>query len=290
MVPWNMLPKDLQKALLAIIVLGGTRTIACSPPMVCDPAPPPTTSPRLTPAATRTPMICDPAPPPRTGTPITPLKTPMICDPAPAPTVAPRPTGTPGAVAPRQFQVRSLRTSSDTTLAGAKVQGRVTDSQGQPLGGLKVTAQGRSQVRVVTGSGGEFSIYIPEPGEYRLTVESDEAHAVQLALKLHDLVTVEWVEVKSTSQAPLPLAEIRTVDILWDDGLTFDADTPWPDARYRWSVSGGALVETDEGMMWQPPAEPGRYLLQVIADWGQTGLAVDSLTLIVQNDGSVIVS
>jgi hypothetical protein len=80
------------------------------------------------------------------------------------------------------------------------------------------------------------------------------------------------------------------VDIIWDDGLTFDAETPWPDARYRWSVSSGTLVEEGERVTWQPPAEPGRYLLQVVADWGQAGLAVDALTLVVEKDGSVIIS
>ena len=56
MVPWNMLPKDLQKAILAMVLYGGT--LACSGPMVCDPAPPPS---MIAPTApTRTPMICDP--------------------------------------------------------------------------------------------------------------------------------------------------------------------------------------------------------------------------------------
>ena len=38
MLPWNKLPKDLQKAILAMIVMGGG-TIACGRvgPMVCDP-------------------------------------------------------------------------------------------------------------------------------------------------------------------------------------------------------------------------------------------------------------
>ncbi len=285
MLPWNMLPKDLQKAILAMVVLYGG-TMACSPtgPMVCDPPPPPSMMPRPTPS--RTPMICDPPPPPRVATP---SRTPMICDPAPPPTVAPKPTLTPGVVAPRHFQVRSLKTSSDPALAGAKVQGRVVNQQGQPLSGIKVSAEGKSRVQVVTGSDGEFSLYISEPGDYRIMVEGGLDRALNLQLGQHDLVTLEWVEVKETSQAPLPLAEIRTVDIVWDDGLAFDAETPWPDARYRWSVSGGTLVDEGGRVTWQPLVEPGRYLLQVVADWGQTGLAVDALTLIVEKDGNVTV-
>lgn len=267
MLPWNMLPKDLQKAILAMVVLYGG-TMACSPtgPMVCDPPPPPSMMPRPTPS-----------------------RTPMICDPAPPPTVAPKPTLTPGVVAPRHFQVRSLKTSSDPALAGAKVQGRVVNQQGQPLSGIKVSAEGKSRVQVVTGSDGEFSLYISEPGDYRIMVEGGLDRALNLQLGQHDLVTLEWVEVKETSQAPLPLAEIRTVDIVWDDGLAFDAETPWPDARYRWSVSGGTLVDEGGRVTWQPLVEPGRYLLQVVADWGQTGLAVDALTLIVEKDGNVTV-
>ena len=40
-------------------------------------------------------------------------------------------------------------------------------------------------------------------------------------------------------------------------------------------------------MVWQPPAEPGRYLIQVVADWGRLGLAVDATVLVVQEDGRV---
>jgi hypothetical protein len=83
------------------------------------------------------------------------------------------------------------------------------------------------------------------------------------------------------------LAEIRAVDIVWQAGLSFAAETPWPDARCRWSVSGGTLVEAAGSVTWQPPAEPGRYLLQVVADWGRTGLAVDAVVLIVEKNGRV---
>jgi hypothetical protein len=91
-------------------------------------------------------------------------------------------------------------------------------------------------------------------------------------------------------QDPLPLAEIRTVDIIWEEGasgLAFTAETPWPGAHYRWSVSGGSLVEESGCVVWRPPVEPGRYLLQVVADWGRTGLAVDAAVLVVEEDGSV---
>jgi len=275
MVPWNMLSKDLQKAILAIVVLyGGARTCTCPPiPVICDPPPPP---------ATKTPMICDPPPPPHTAVPML-TKTPMICDPPPPPR-----TTTPTVPGLRYFQVRSLQTTSDPSVSGARVKGRVVNQQNQPLGGLQVTAQGKSRIQVVTGSTGDFVLFLPEPGSYQLMVEDDQAHSVQLKLEQHDVVTIEWVEIKQTGQGSLPLAEIRTVDLLWGEGLTFRARTPWPDARYRWSVSGGKLIETDEGVIWQPPAEPGRYLLQVVADWGPEGLAVDSMTLIVERDGSVM--
>ena len=92
MIPWQKLPKDLQRALLAIVVLSGEAAAASScRPMVCDPAPPPRTSPTptLTPTSSVTPMICDPAPPPTITR--TPTVTPMICDPAPPPTATPTP-------------------------------------------------------------------------------------------------------------------------------------------------------------------------------------------------------
>jgi hypothetical protein len=85
----------------------------------------------------------------------------------------------------------------------------------------------------------------------------------------------------------LPLAEIRRVEIVWRVGLTFAAETPWPGARWQWSASGGTLSGRGDEVTWQPPAEPGRYLLQVVADWGRIGLAVDAVVLAVAEDGSV---
>ena len=66
MVPWQKLPDDLQKAVLALVVLSGSGAVASCRPMVCDPAPPPrmTPTPTMTPTSSVTPMICDPAPPP----------------------------------------------------------------------------------------------------------------------------------------------------------------------------------------------------------------------------------
>ncbi len=289
MLPWNKLSKDLQKAILAMIVMGGG-TIACGRvgPMVCDPPPPPTAGATSLPTGMplRTPMICDPAPPPtRTATP-RPIMTPMICD------VPPRPAITPTAVRQRHFQARKFEMSSDSTLTGAGARGTVVDARGQPLAGLKVMAQDpNSDLRFVgvTDPNGAFMLLILKPGDYLLMVEGDHSNGVRLNLKQHDLVIMEWVEIAGQSQLLLPLAEIRAVDITWHDGLTFGAEAPWPNARYRWSASGGTLVENGERVTWQPPVEPGRYLLQVVADWGQTGLAVDALTLIVEEDGSVTV-
>jgi hypothetical protein len=88
-------------------------------------------------------------------------------------------------------------------------------------------------------------------------------------------------------QPDLPLAEIRTVEILWAGGLAFEAVTPWPGASHRWSVSGGLLEDQGAWVVWHPPVEPGLYLLQVAADWGSRGLAVDALALRVNDDGGV---
>jgi hypothetical protein len=287
MVPWDKLPKDLQKAILAMIVMGGG-TIACGRvgPMVCDPPPPPTTTSLPTGMPLKTPMICDPVPPPTRLATSTPKMTPMICD------VPPRPAITPTAVHQRHFQAHKFEVSSDPTLNGAKARGTVVDSRGQPLAGLEVIAQDpNSDLRfvAVTDANGVFMLLIPKPGDYLLMVEGDHTNGVRLNLKQHDLVIMEWVEIAGQSQLLLPLAEIRTVDITWHDGLTFGAESLWADAHYRWSTSGGTLVEDGECVTWQPPIEPGRYLLQVVADWGQVGLAVDALTLTIEEDGSVTV-
>jgi hypothetical protein len=91
--------------------------------------------------------------------------------------------------------------------------------------------------------------------------------------------------------ARLPLAEIRWVRILWPASgarhLVFGIESPWPDAAYHWSASGGRIIFTDAGVLWAPPAGPGRYVLQVIADWGADGLAMDAALLVVDQQGGV---
>jgi hypothetical protein len=212
-IPFRKLPVNLQRAILAMILLSSEAAATSCGPMVCDPLPPPSVTPNLTPPAS--PVICDPVPPPPTATATPtatpsatvtparpPVKTPMIFDPPPDPPLAP-------------------------------------DSR-------RIEPAGTGRV----------------------------------------------------SSAPLPLAEIRTVSIYWDDspaeheeGLVFEAATPWQGARYRWTASGGALKAGDgERATWQPPDRPGRYLLQVVADWGATGMAVDALVLVVGVDGSVTVA
>ncbi len=325
MIPWSKLPSDLQKAILAMIVVFGGTSAACQlAPPICDPAPPPPTTPRT---PTPTPMVCDPPPPPPT-TPRPLATTPMICDPAPPPSRTPTPTVTPSAtptanlltpppiicdpappppltgtpmicdppppppsatVAPGQnFTPRRVQVTTDKTAPGVNIRASIVNQNGQPMSGLRVLVEhAGEEVPLYSGRGGTFFANFPEPGRYTLSIEGSETSKLTLELKLHDTATIEWVESRETSQLPLPLAEIRAVSIVRQAGLSFAAETPWPDARYRWSVSGGTLVEAAGCVTWQPPAQPGRYLLQVVADWGRTGLAVDAAVLVVEEDGRV---
>ena len=263
MIRLDKLPKNVQKAILAVIFFFGGTSASC----------------RLTP-----PVVCDPAPPPSV--------TPMICDPPPMPSSTPPPEAVPTiTVAPGQhFTGQVVQTASNPQRAGAAIKGTLVDQYGQPLGGLSVTVERDGwQARAVSDGAGAFSFELPEAGTYTLAIEGDEADALTLKLEQYDEVTVEWVESWEGSLVPLPLAEVRTVEIVRENGLAFAADTPWPGARYGWSVSGGTLVEKGERVVWQPPAEAGRYLLQVVADWGRTGLAVDAAILVVERDGSVTV-
>ena len=257
---WDQLPEDLRKAMLVLFVVYGGTSVSCrNGPVVCDPAPPPSL----------TPMICDPPPPPS----VTP-------GPPPVPTV----TLAPG----QHFSARIVQRSSDASVEGAVILGTVVDEDGLPLGSLSVVVERDGwRARSVSDREGAFSLEVPEGGTYSMAIEGDEAGALGLTLALHDVVTVEWVETWEESRAPLPLAEIRTVGIVWEDGLSFGAETPWPGARYRWSVSGGRLIEANNSVVWQPPEEPGRYLLQVVAEWGRMGLAVDAAVLIVEDDGGL---
>ncbi len=279
---------ELRKAILAMVALyGGTAATGCRPPIICDPLPPPSTVPRPSGTPSVTPMICDPTPPPS----LAPLRTatPMIFDPPPEPAVTPGAGATPTAPAERTFQVHSLQMAVDGNLGGAAVRGTVLDAQGRPLAGVAVAAAaGGYRLEVPTDAGGAFLLPLPAPGSYTLAVGGDEGHALALDLRAHDVATVEWVEVQPLPQALLPLAEIRAVEIVALGGLSFGARSPWPGARCRWSVSGGALAAAGEAVTWQPPAQPGRYLLQLAADWGPAGLAVASRVLAVGEDGSAV--
>jgi hypothetical protein len=204
----------------------------------------------------------------------------MICDPPPPP---------PATVAPGQhFTPRRVQIASDRTAPGVNIRASIVDQAGQPVSGLRVLIEhAGEEVPLYSGQGGTFFANFPEAGTYILSIEGSESSRLTLELKLHDVATVEWEESRGESRLPLPLAEIRAVSIVRRAGLSFTAETPWPDARYRWSVSGGALVEAANGVTWQPPTQPGRYLLQVVADWGRTGLAVDAAVLVVEEDGRV---
>jgi len=203
------------------VAAGGTQAAGCAP-RVCDPAPPPTTSPKPTPTPTY-PRFCDPPPPPTMAPTPTRTHPPVICDPMPLPSATPSPTIT--------------RTKTVTpTWPVICDPAPLPPSSSPPGGGSSLDVPGTTA---------------------------------------------------AAAQPDLPLAEIRSVEILWAGGLAFEAVTPWPAARYRWSVSGGLLEDLDDRVVWHPPLEPGLYLIQVAADWGIRGLAVDALALKVNDDGGV---
>jgi hypothetical protein len=299
MIPLHKLSPEMQKSVLTLMVLyGGANLTGCCAPLVCDPAPPPRTA---TPFPRLSPIICDPAPPPSVqptqARPVSPasvatpdfLRTPIICDPPPRPaTAGPAVTATP--IASRRFQLRNLQMTTDSTLTGAVVRGVIYDRQSRPFSGVLVAMQaGVTRIETTSASDGSFLIRVASPGSYQLLVGTDSSSALPLELKRFDVAAVEIREIEPVPLSSLPLAEIRVVDIVWGDDLTFNAETAWPDAQYRWSVTGGKLIESAGFVTWQPPGESGRYLLQLVADWGVSGLAIDSLELAVSAEGYVLV-
>jgi len=223
--------------------------------------------------------------------------TPMICDPAPPPDLTPRPEPTVEAALPG-FAVRGVQIMPDRAPGGIEIRGTVTDNLGNPVQQAKITlAAPGVEITSQTSSDGIYGLNFSEPGSYLLFVGGDKGHSVPLDLKLHDLAFVDWIALGPQSRSPLPLAEIRTVRIARlaasaspAQTLDFAAASPWPGADYAWIVSGGTLTEAGPHANWQPPAEPGRYLLQVVADWDYAGLAVDAVVLTVAADGRVTVS
>jgi hypothetical protein len=196
------------------------------------------------------------------------------------------------------FEASSIQIIPDRIQEGIEVWGTVKDRLGNPVPRAKLTLMMPGiEITSSTSDSGAYSLRLSAPGTYRMFVGTDQSHSVPLDLKLHDLATVDWVAVNSESRAPLPLAEIRTVKIAQiapgstsAPGLDFAAASPWPDADYDWSVSGGTLVASGPRVTWQPPPDPGRYLLQVVADWDYAGLAVDAVVLAVAADGRVTVA
>ncbi|MGQ9682026.1 MAG: hypothetical protein ACUVX9_05790 [Anaerolineae bacterium] len=290
--------KNVQKAILAMIALyGSTAATSCCRPAICDPAPPPTMTEKATP--TGTPMICDPAPPPTvlTLSPATP--TPMICDPAPPPTPAspetsvtpmicdPPPPPATVAVGDRVFRLQGLKTASEP-MREITVRGQVIPAPGRNAAALRLSAEGTDyRLQVLTAADGSFHLPIPAAGACRLWLEDDQAGGVVLQLADHDQVTITWMEVQPGAR--LPLAEIRHVRIRDAREGLFVAETPWPGAHLSWRATGGTLQQAQAGVRWLPPAAAGRFLIEVVADWGSDGLAADALTVAVDADGSVCV-
>ncbi len=199
-----------------------------------------------------TPMICDPAPPPRTQP-----RPVSSASPIPSPTVRPMivdPTAPP----PTQPGAASSPSPTPSPTAGPSTPPVICDPAPPPLPNPAPPAMPMKTPMICD----------PAPNPVDAPRPAAAGHQAQ-------------------PQTSLPRAEIRTVAIVAGEGLTFQAETPWPGARFLWSTSGGALVTRGASATWQPPAAPGRYLLQVAADWGHTGLAVDALTLIVAQDGSI---
>jgi hypothetical protein len=203
----------------------------------------------------------------------------MICDPPPPPTVV---------SATAQFMLVSAMQSSDPAVQYAAVRGTVLDEEHAVLAGVSIRiSAGDWSDEVNTSSDGTFSFLLPLAAGCIIVVGGDEANALQLPVNQHDVITLEWVKVAQESARTLPLTEVRTVDIHWQEGLSFTAETPWPGAHCGWTVSGGTLIDAGGRVTWRPPARAGRYLLQVVADWGPMGLAADALVLAVEDDGSV---
>ena len=93
-----------------------------------------------------------------------------------------------------------------------------------------------------------------------------------------------------SSALPLPRREEVRIVQMAPGTLDFAVERPAPGGDVQWTVSGGALaVLPDDGVRWEPPDRPGRYLLQAVVDWGVDGLAVHSLVLTVIEGGAVFV-
>jgi hypothetical protein len=212
----------------------------------------------------------------------------MIYDPPPPPSTNQLPQATVSPSAQLHFGIKSLQMTTVETVPGAGIRGTVTSQAGAPMRGIVVRAQhNEAGAETKTGPDGDFFILLLSPGPYTLIVGDDSSSALPLILNRHDIAVVEWQALDAEPESSLPLAEIRTVDLVWDGALAFKAESPWDQARYRWSVSGGELENAGDRVVWTPPSRPGRYLLQVIADWGRTGLAVDSIVLAVDDEGTV---
>jgi hypothetical protein len=221
----------------------------------------------------------------------------MLCDPPPQPDLSPKPKLTAVPALPG-FETSSVQVVPGQAQEWIEVRGTVRDHLGNPVPEAIITLRAPGfEITSNTNDSGVYSLHISAPGAYRMFVGVDQSHSVPLDLKLHDLATVDWIAVGAQSRAPLPLAEIRTVKIARDAAgsadareLAFAAASPWPSADYHWTVSGGTLTTAGSRARWQPPVEPGRYLLQVVADWDYAGLAVDALVLTVATDDRLTVS
>jgi hypothetical protein len=91
------------------------------------------------------------------------------------------------------------------------------------------------------------------------------------------------VTIASIDGDRLPLAarqQARIVLVERDgDEVELEASTPFRGARaIQWAVTGGAVVRREgERLRWRLPAEAGFYQAELVVDYGDSGLSVDTL-------------
>lgn len=126
---------------------------------------------------------------------------------------------------------------------------------------------------------------LPSNGTLKVRAVVDNEGRTSCPLERVLTLSIAQDQVLVTSADQLPLRERHSARIRvaerTDEALILEARTRHPGpCRFGWSATGGC-IEAAEGplVIWRLPREPGLHQAQLIADFGEQGLAFDTLTV-----------
>ncbi|MFQ5678750.1 MAG: hypothetical protein ACE5HP_04760 [Gemmatimonadota bacterium] len=155
----------------------------------------------------------------------------------------------------------------------------ITEVQGATLSGLRIAGT-RVNVTLAlesaTTSQGSFKL----EGELQGPMEGSTC---TVRRTFNFTISDGTVEVAVLSDGTLPLAARQRAEILLvaQDGRRVEVKGRTPylgPRRFAWTISAGRVLEAEgDRLVWEVPPGPGFYQVELVVDYGDDGLALDTL-------------